>query len=613
MLVHFVKPRTLIVLLLLAGALFLVGLPEAATKSPPQSTARVTFARDIAPIMFDHCVSCHRLNDPSAMSGSSAFSLLTYADVRQHAEEIVRATRNRSMPPWLPEEGYGDFADSHRLSDLEISLIAEWVREGAEPGQATETPKPPHFAGQWQLGQPDLVIDASRAVSVPTRGPDVFWNFVFSPNIKTTRYVRAIEINPGSGLDMVHHANLMLDYRRSGRRQEASPGAGFPGMDVMLEHSPLELPSHFLFWKPGAKPWIEPDGLAWKLEPGTDLILNVHFMPMGMSREAKPSIGLYFTDKPPDRFPLLVELENDEALDIPAGKRNFTVTDEFELPSDVDVLAVYPHAHYLGHLLEGYATLPDGQRKWLVRIPDWNPDWQAVFHYRTPVFLPKGTKLGMRYSYDNSTSNPRNPNSPPERVVGGNRSTDEMAHLWFQLLPHDSANGRMQIETALLGHRVEKYPDDFRSRLALGALMIARLNPAVAVKVLEQAVRIDPKQQEARRYLGMALEAVGRSQEAAEQLRVAVELKPDDPEARYSLVRILLKSGNMNDAIENLRALIAQSPKNAQYHDDLGELLMQQNKPAEALEQFNRALALDPSLKSALEDREMAQAKLQAH
>lgn len=605
------------------GFLALIGLslsaiqPEAAIPShpTPQRTPRFsrarpahpTFAYDVAPIIYEHCASCHHSTQPGALCGTNAFTLLSYQDVKQRASEIARVTQSRLMPPWLPEPGYGDFVDEYRLSGAEIRTLSDWVRDGAPEGSASEIPRAPQFNEGWQLGKPDLVLEATRPLSIPASGPDVFWNFIFSPNLKTTRYVRAIEVRPGSDLSLIHHANVVIDPARSARRQESEPGAGFPGMDITLEHSPLDIPSHFLFWKPGSAPWVEPDGFAWKLDPGADLVLNAHFMPIGTPEQALPSVGLYFTDKPPERFPMVIELENDDALDIPAGDPNFAVGDDFRLPRDVDVLAVYPHAHYLGHVIEGYATLPNGRRKWLIRIPHWDPNWQAVYHYRQPVFLPKGTVISMRYQYDNSSANPHNPNSPPRRVMGGNQSTDEMAHFWLQVLPRGSdGEGRIEIESALLQHRVQKYRDDLNARISLGALMLARFDPAAAVAVLQQAVRLDPKQEEARRFLGMALEAVGRSSEAISQLHAALELKPDDAQARYTLARCLVKAAKFDEALENFRQVAAADPHNANLRDDFGELLLRQGRPAEALKQFEAALAIDSSLKTAVRDRNLA-------
>jgi Tfp pilus assembly protein PilF len=592
--------------------------PRAAAAAQTQSSLRPTFAHDIAPVIYEHCAACHHSTQPQhgAYCGNNAFSLLGYNDVKARAAEIAIATRNRVMPPWLPEPGYGDFVGAYRLTGAQIRLISEWVHDGAPEGPASAIPPAPRFTEGWQLGKPDLILEAARPFAVPATGPDVFWNFIFTPSLKTMRYVRAVEVRPGSDLSLIHHANVVLDPARSARGQEIAPGAGFPGMDISLAHSPFDIPSHFLFWKPGSAPWVEPDGFAWRLDPGTDLVLNAHFMPSGTPEEAKPSIGLYFTDKPPARFPMIIELENDDALDIPADDRDFEVSDDFRLPRDVDVLAVYPHAHYLGHVIEGYATLPSGTREWLIRIPNWDPNWQAVYHYRKPVFLPAGTVISMRYHYDNSSANPRNPHSPPRRVRGGNQSTDEMAHLWLQVLPSgagDAREARIEIETALLEHRVEKYRDDFDARVSLGALRLARFNPAGAIAVLQQAVNLDPKQGEARRFLGMALAAVGRSPEAIEQFETAVKLDPDDTQARYELARALVKSGKIDEGLENFKKVAAADPENAARRVDFGELLMHEGRPAEALEQFNGALAIDPSHKVAMSDRQRALEQLQAH
>jgi len=616
------KRRAFIGILALAAlATFLVAAEtvtpsraDAAPRSRP--SAHPTFARDIARILYQNCASCHHSASlqSGAICGINAFPLLSYQDVKQHAREIAKVTTNRSMPPWLPEPGYGDFIGEHRLSGAQIQIIAEWVRDGAPEGSASEIPAAPEFTDDWQLGKPDMILEGPKPFSVPASGPDVFWNFIFSPSLKTARYVRAIEVRPGSNLSVIHHANVVLDRNHSARRLEREPGAGFPGMDVSIEHSPFEIPSHFLFWKPGDSPWVEPDGLAWRLDPGTDLVLNAHFMPSGTSEQEQPSIGLYFTDKPPDRIPMLIELENDDALDIPAGDHDFPVSDDFRLPRDVDVLAIYPHAHYLGHMIEGYATLPNGQRKWLVRIRDWDPNWQAVYHFAKPVFLPKGTIVSMRYHYDNSSANPRNPHSPPRRVRGGNQSTDEMAHLWLQVLPRGGgAQARTEIESALLQHRVEKYGNDFDARLSLGTMMLAGLNPRGAVDVLQQAVALDPKQEEARRSLGMAFDAIGRSPEALAEFRLAVQLKPDDEEARYSLARALVKSAKFAEALENFQKVAAAAPRDTNLRDDFGELLLRHGRAAEALEQFNAALAVDPSQATALHDRDVALDQLHQH
>jgi Tfp pilus assembly protein PilF/mono/diheme cytochrome c family protein len=595
-------------------ALLTVWAPtHASTANGARAGAHSTFARDVAPVIYQHCAVCHHSNEPGALCGTNAFALLSYEDVKKHAAEIVAVTRGRVMPPFLPEAGYGDFADANRLTDTQIRTIAEWVRDGAPRGDRGAEPAAPKYSDAWQLGQPDLILESPQALSIPAAGPDVFWNFIFSPGLKTTRYVRAVEIRPGSDLSLVHHANVVLDPARSGREIERSPGVGFPGMDLTLASSPFYIPSHFLFWKPGGAPWIEPQGLAWRLDPGTDLVLNAHFMPIGKAEEARPSIGLYFTDQKPDKFPMLIELQDDEALDIPAGARNFVVRDSFRLPVDVDALAIYPHAHYLGHVLEGYAILPGGEKKWLIRISDWDPKWQEVFHYREPVFLPKGTVISMRYSFDNSAANPRNPNSPPKRVQGGNQSTDEMAHLWLQLLPRANAgpDARIEIEQALLEHRVAKYSSDFESRLALGTLMLGRSNAAGSVPVLEAASRLEPKREDAHRIFGMALEAVGRNGEAIEQFRAALALKGNDQEARYSLSRALLKSGKVAEARENFARVAEADPKNAEIRVEFGELLLRHGMVKEAVEQFNAALAIEPSMKTAIRDRDEAAEQLQ--
>lgn len=565
-------------------------------RSQTPVTQPVTYAHDIAPILRENCVPCHRPGE------SGPFSLITFEDAKKRARLIADVTARRYMPPWLPEPGYGDFEGVRRLTGAQIKTIAAWVTAGAPEGEKSNASALPPVPEDWQLGKPDLILKAAQPFSLPADGPDVFWNFVFSAQIGSMRFVRAIEIRAG-GKRLVHHANLIVDRMRSARKMETRPGAGFGGMEFNIQYNVFDPPGNFLFWKPGNPPYEEPDGYAWRLQPGDDLILNAHLQPSGKTEEIEPSVGLYFTDQRPKQFPVLIQLEHDGAIHIPAGARDFLVSDDFKLPADVDVLAVYPHAHYLGKLLEAYATLPGGKRTWLIRIPDWDQNWQAVYRYKKPVFLPAGAVVSMRYHYDNSAGNPRNPNHPPKRVVAGNNATDEMGHFWLQVIAHDHEDRRRQIEEAVMAHRTEKYPDDYASWLDLGELKLSRLDLQGAVSSLESAVKADPKQSQGHNLLGAAFTRVGRGQEAIQQFDEALKIDPENVNARYNLVFGLVKAGQFEAAAGHMEQVVAAFPKDAGLHNLWGELLAQQGKNPEAIAQFDQALALDPKLDAARENR----------
>lgn len=540
-----------------------VGLAIASASS--HAATPPTFARDVAPIIHEKCAPCHHPGD------AAPFPLLKYPDVKKRAALVAGAIHSGYMPPWLPEAGYGDFAGDRRLSPAQIQTITDWVRAGAPEGDPAEIPPPPTFASDWQLGPPDLVLDAKNAVALPASGPDLYWNVIFTPNLTARRWVRAIEIRPGIPR-VVHHANLLVDRTGSAHLHETAPGKGFPGMDLVIGRSPFDPDGNFLFWKPGSPPHVEPAGLAWHLDPGNELVLNLHLQPSGKPERVRPSIGLYFTDQPRTKFPLLVELQDDQDLDIPAGARDFTIADDFELPMDAEVLAVYPHAHYLGHLLEAYATLPDGSRKWLIRIPAWDTNWQAVYYYREPVFLPKDSVIHMRYHYDNSAANPRNPNHPPKRVLSGNRATDEMGHLWLEILPRAPGDHRRELQEAVLRHEMEKNPNDATARMNLGAILLSRLDPQGAVTELREAARLEPGRPEVHNMLGLGLTAVGRYAEAIAQFETALKLREDYSSARFNLAAALAKTGRTDEAIANLRQILAANPSDAYAKQRLDQL-----------------------------------------
>jgi len=569
--------------------------------APAHADGALVFHKDIEPIVFNNCAQpCHH------PGGAGPFSLVTYEDVRKRARQIAVVTGKRYMPPWLPEPEGPRFAGERRLSQDQIERLRLWAEQGAAEGDRSDA-KPRTTPNEgWQLGKPDLVLALPKPYTLPPDGTDVFRNFVFPVPIAAARYVKAIEILPGKK-NVVHHANLLIDRQQSSRRLDAQdPDVGFAGMDVVIESSQFEPDSHFLFWKPGTPPCFEPPGMTWRLDPGTDLVLNAHLQPSGKPESLQPELGIYFSNEPPRLFPMLLQLEHDGALDIPPGEKNFVVTDEYRLPADVDVLGVYPHAHYLGKIVEGWADLPDGSRQPLIRINHWDLNWQAVYRYESPVFLPRDSVIRMRFSYDNSPENVRNPNSPPKRVKAGNRSSDEMGHLWVQVLPKGGASDRIVLQEALMRSRLGKYPNEFSSHFNLASVLQTQDRLPEAIEHYQAALSIRPDAL-ALNSLGTAWQAVDRIREAAECYQKAIGLRPDYADAHYNLGLLLLQAGRAAAAVTHFEQVLRARPSDADAHNDLGSALFMEGRVKEAAIEFRAALRLNPGHQNARDNLALAE------
>lgn len=561
----------------------------------PLTAATISFNGDIAPIVDKHCVSCHHAG------GIGPFPLVSYRDVRSHARQIAAVTKQRYMPPWPPQAGYGDFADERRLSSDEIRLLADWADGGAPEGPPQTRPDPPRFNDGWQLGRPDLVLRMPVPFAIPADGTDVFRNFVLRTGLTSTKYVRAVELRLDN-TRVVHHANVVLDRAQSLRKREGEDGQpGFAGMDIVTEAAAGEFDpdSHFLFWKPGTVVRPEPDAMSWRLDPRTDLIINLHLQPTGKQEHIQAEVGLYFAQTGPSLFPMLVQLEHDGAINIAPGNRNFAaVTDELTLPVDSKLLAIYPHAHYLGKVIEAWAILPGGRREWLIRIPDWDVNWQAVYEYKQPMLLPRGTKVGMRITYDNSASNGRNPNHPPRWVKAGNRSEDEMGHVWLQLLPvakePSQEDPRLELQESVVRGRLEKYPLDFSAKYNLASLLQSRGKLQEAIVQYRAALTAQPNSATAHNSLGGALLASGQEASAVAQFREALRIDSTYTNARYNLARALAQGGDLESAALEYVALLKLQPDDATAQADLGSVYVRQKRYREAVPAFREAARLEP-------------------
>ncbi len=561
-----------------------------------------TWSRQIAPILYANCTTCHH------PGGAGPFSLITYEDGRRWAPEVLRVTQTRYMPPWLPEPGYGDFAHSRRLSDTDVEAIKTWAENGTPRGVLSEAPTPPEYPSTWTLGKPDLILTVEQPFTLAAGGEDVFRNFILPYPLKDTHYIRAMEIQPGVAR-IVHHANVIVDRTAEYRRlHPADWQQGVSGMELVVDAGKTFDPDgHFLFWKPDTPALVEPPGMPWRLDPGNDLILNMHLKPSGKAETIQPQIGLYFTDQPPAQLPMLLQLDRDDALDIPAGQAKFTVEDEMTLPIGVQLLGIYPHAHYLGKQMECWATLPGKPRsdkQWLIRINDWDIDRQSVYSYKTPVLLPRGTVIHMRYVYDNSSANPHNPHSPPIRVHAGNRSQDEMAHLWLQVLPQKTQSDRtvdprLLLEEAWMRSRLRKVPNDYVSLYNLAAALAGEGKSEEAIAVFHQIVQMKPEDSRSWNALGTTMEGAGDWEQAQNSYRQALTVDEENCDARFNLAQLQSTHALYAEAEEGFRSVIAKCGDDSETHSGLGSTLLAEQHYDEAESEFMRALILNPDAASA--------------
>jgi hypothetical protein len=392
-----------------------------------------TFSKDVAPILFQQCATCHRPGE------AAPFSLLTYQDARKRGKLIAHVTKTRQMPPWKADKGDVAFRNERRLKDEQIAVLQKWLAAGMPEGDKKDLPPPPVFASKWPLGKPDLIVKMPKAYRVPAEGRDIYRNFAVSLGLKEDKWVKAIDFRP-SATSAVHHSLFFLDTTgTAAKREEESGQVGSSGaMGGLARFGAKDKSIGIGGWAVGGQARALPDGLAYRLPKGSDFIFSTHFHPSGKTEEEASTIALYFADKPPvQRFTglqLPVGFGVLAGIDIAAGQKDFSIEDSFVLPVDVKAFGISAHAHYLGKDFKVTATLPDGKTKTLLHISDWDFTWQEGYRFQDFLDLPKGTTVDAKITYDNSAENPRNPTNPPRRVRWGKESTDEMGSITLQVV-----------------------------------------------------------------------------------------------------------------------------------------------------------------------------------
>ncbi len=390
-----------------------IGCPLPEVSAPAE---RPTYSGNVAEILNSHCRECHRKGQVGP------FALENYAQARKRASDIASVVESRQMPPWKPAPGFGlPLKDSRALSAADIAALVAWAESDAPEGDPAQTPAPPRYSNDWELGKPDLVLDIGHDFPIPPSGDDIYRCFVIPTSLPRDVAIEAVDFRPGNRR-VVHHVLAYVDVSGKARERDAAdPGPGYrcfagPGEPI---HADLT------GWAPGARPYRLTEGIGRSMPKGADLIVQLHYHPSGKPETDRTQIALYFARKPIKQTLHWRAALNPEMV-LPPGKSNIEIKADWKLPVDVEAHGVAPHMHLLGRDMTMSVTFPDGRVQDLLKIDDWDFNWQQMYSFEKPIDLPKGTVLHVVAHFDNSASNPRNPNHPPREVRWGEATTDEM-------------------------------------------------------------------------------------------------------------------------------------------------------------------------------------------
>jgi Flp pilus assembly protein TadD len=565
--------------------------------SASQGQTAVTFNRDVAPIIFKHCSTCHHEGE------AVPFHLMSYADVKKRAQQISEVVTTRYMPPWMPARGLVEFEGERGLSNEEIAVIRKWAGEGAVEGDEKELPPTPTFASGWILGTPDHVAKMPEPFVVPAEGKDIYRNFVVPVGLPEGKWIKGVHVRTGES-SVVHHGFVFVDSTGNSAKQNdaAEPGVGYSGMDP---GSGVERPvGQSLSWQPGKQPKLGPEAMSWWLPRHSDLVLQMHLRPSGKEEHVQAEVAIYFSATPPTLKPAALMLRSVD-IDIPPGVANYAIESSYVLPVDLEVIGVLPHAHYLARKVEAWATLPDGHKQSLLRINDWNFDWQGDYRYARPLTLPARSQIAMRIEYDNSEGNAHNPHRPPQQVKYGLESSDEMGEVHFQVLPRNEQDWRLldadyrrsyALPDSIAAARalLKNEPTSAERMVRLGVALMVGDEIEEAMGLFNQALAIEPADAKARYHLGHAYAKRNDTARAVEEWKEVVRIDPRHFRAQNNLGYWYLAQKDLERAEEHLLAAVAANENDVMSRVNLARVYAAKQDWQSVQRELEEALKVEP-------------------
>jgi mono/diheme cytochrome c family protein len=420
--------------MLLRTALAAAALGTAAMAAPK---SKVTFHKDVLPVLQKHCQECHRPGEIAPMP------LLNYQQARPWAKAMKEQALKGKMPPWPAEAGFAKFSNDRSLTKAEIDVLAAWADQGAPEGNPKDAPPPVKFTEGWNIPKPDLIIEMPTAVDIPEKGEIEYTYMVVPTNFTEDKWVSMVEVRPGNRR-VVHHAVIYVREPGGTWLAEAKPGVPYippvkspgqrflntagAGNDVLTIYTPGMVPS---VWGPGR---------AKQIKAGSDLIFQMHYTANGKAGKDQTRIGLVFSKEPPkERVITFAALNN--MFKIPAGDPNYTAKAAVPINNEGILLSFFPHLHLRGKGFEYDVVHPDGKRETMLKLKYWDLNWQLDYRLAEPMRLKPGSKIEVRATWDNSKNNPNNPD-PTRDVTWGEQSWEEMLVGFFDMAVDPKFNHR---------------------------------------------------------------------------------------------------------------------------------------------------------------------------
>lgn len=398
---------------------------------PGAAESKVTFHKNVEPILQARCQTCHRPGEAAPMS------LLTYSDARPWAKAIKQAVLTKKMPPWSADGAVGHFRNNRRLNQDEIDTLTKWADAGAIEGDRKDAPEPLQFTEGWAIGKPDQILAMPVPYDVSAQGT-VDYQWILIPGFKEDKWIQAFEVRPGNR-KIVHH--IAAFWRRAGSPWMVDVK---PGVPIAKPSSAPETGSAdgiIAEYVPGIPPLVLPQGYAMKLPSGADIMLQVHYTPNGTATKDVSSVGFVFAPAPPE-YQVITFGMAAPSLKIPPYEANYQAKATARFGADVRLLGINPHMHLRGKYSEITATYPDGHTEPILRVPKYDFNWQITYEPEGDLRLPAGTRIDAVSLYDNSANNPYNP-APSKEIHWGDQTSDEMMAVFMHLAMPINMDPRM--------------------------------------------------------------------------------------------------------------------------------------------------------------------------